>query len=135
MYEVLLPIDRDEQRALTQVDTVLNLPGGPDDVHVTILHSFTDNPEGASIAQLAAARHAKDKLEDEGVSVTLDERSGSPGEAILDQADEQDVDLIVMCGRKRSPAGKVLFGSVTQSVLLDTDRSVLIAHTDEEDED
>nr|WP_276414161.1 universal stress protein [Halomicroarcula sp. XH51] len=42
--------------------------------------------------------------------------------------------MIVLAGRKRSPAGKALFGSVTQDVILGTDRSVLVVSS-ERDED
>ncbi|SEN11578.1 Nucleotide-binding universal stress protein, UspA family [Halorientalis persicus] len=130
MYEILMPIDTDTDRALRQARAVEDLPGGSEDVHVTVLHSFTDNPSGASITQLQSARRAESHLEDAGYSVTLDERSGSPADAILDVAAEDDVDLICIGGRKRSPTGKVLFGSVTQSVLLDADRSVLVCRRD-----
>ena len=54
-------------------------------------------------------------------------RRGTPGEEIVAYADEMDASYIVVGGRRRSPAGKALFGSVTQSVLLDTDRPVLVA--------
>jgi nucleotide-binding universal stress UspA family protein len=34
--------------------------------------------------------------------------------------------MICVAGRKRTPTGKVLFGSVTQAVILDTERPVLV---------
>jgi nucleotide-binding universal stress UspA family protein len=132
MYEILMPIDTDTDRALRQANAVEDLPGEPEDIHVTVLHSFTENPSGASITQLQAARRVESHLDDAGYSVTLDERSGSPADSILEVAAEDDVDLICIGGRKRSPTGKVLFGSVTQSVLLDADRSVLVCRSDED---
>lgn len=52
-------------------------------------------------------------------------RVGDPAEEILDRAKEVDARYIVIGGRSRSPVGKALFGSVTQSVLLDADRPVV----------
>lgn len=40
-------------------------------------------------------------------------------------ADDIDARYIVVGGRKRSPVGKAIFGSVTQSILLNSHRSVV----------
>lgn len=52
-------------------------------------------------------------------------RVGSPVREIMEAADELDARYLVIGGRKRTPTGKALFGSTTQSVLLDADRPVL----------
>ena len=43
---------------------------------------------------------------------------GKPSQRVLEYADDVDADYVVVGGRKRSSVGKVLFGSVTQSILL-----------------
>lgn len=52
---------------------------------------------------------------------------GQPASRIVEYADEQDARYVVVSGRKRSPAGKAIFGSVTQSVLLNADCPVVSA--------
>lgn len=126
MYEIVAAIDDNEQRAKAQAEAIVDMPLDFSDVRVTILHDFTDNPSGASVTQVSSVRRANEIFEDAGIDVVLEESSGRPTEAILELADEVDADMIVLAGRKRTPTGKVLFGSVTQGVILDTDRSVLV---------
>lgn len=52
-------------------------------------------------------------------------RVGQPAEEILAHADAIDARYLVIGGRKRTPAGKALFGSVTQTVILDSQRPVV----------
>lgn len=126
MYEVLLAIDEDEKRALAQARAVTDLPADPEEIHATLFHVFTgDNPGGASVNQVGSVRRAREHLEDAGVAVTLNESSGDPAAEILEAAAEHDVDLVTVSGRQRSPAGKALLGSASQSVLLQSDRPVL----------
>lgn len=125
MYEVLLAVDDSEERAVRQARAVADLPGG-EEVHVTLLHSFTDNPTGASAGQVASVRRAMEILDEAGVETDVYEDSGDPTEAILDTASEVGANVICVGGRRRSPAGKALFGSVAQSVILGADRPVLV---------
>jgi nucleotide-binding universal stress UspA family protein len=126
MYHVIIGIDEDEAHAKQCADEVVSLPGDATEKHVTLIHSFTDNPSGASATQLAPVRAAGDVLEDAGVDYEVTESSGDPAEAIIDAAADADADLIVIGGRKRSPAGKALFGSVTQTVILNAGRPVMV---------
>lgn len=127
MYEILLPVDLEEERAISQARTVTDLPRAADEVHVTLLHVFTDNAEGASVNQVSSVREVQEHLDKAGVEVTLAEQSGDPPTEILDYAAENDSDLICLAGRKRTPAGKVLFGSVTQNVILGTEKPVIVS--------
>lgn len=70
-------------------------------------------------AEEVARTILRDALEDyDRDRVSPDGRVGDPTEAILEAAAELDARYVVVGGRKRSPTGKALFGSVTQSVLL-----------------
>lgn len=51
-------------------------------------------------------------------TIRRDVRGGEAAEGILAAAAELEADLIVLGVRRRSPTGKLLFGSTAQSVLL-----------------
>lgn len=134
MYDVLVAVDENEDRALAQADAVADLAEGREDVAAHLLHVFTDNPDGASVHQLGSVRRSRERLEDAGVEVELAETSGDPAEEILARAREGEVDLVSVAGRKRSPAGKALLGSVSQEVLLGAERPVLFSTVDADGE-
>lgn len=127
MYHVVIGVDDNEERAMACAKAVADLPGGAAETRVTVIHSFTDNPSGASAPQLASVRDVTDFLEEQGIDVEVTESSGDPADQLLEAAREGDADLIVVAGRKRSPTGKALFGSVTQSVILNAERPVMVA--------
>ena len=127
MYEVLLCVDADATSLDRQVAAVTALPDAPGSVHVTVCHVFGDNPSGASATQVTSVRRALDALETADIEASVVGESGNPTDAILRMAAENDADAIYIGGRKRSPAGKALFGSVAQSLILSADRPVLVA--------
>lgn len=127
MYRALIPIDNSEERARAQATAVAELPG-TDEVEAVVLHVFEDEDaaETTSATQMRSGRNAEEVLTEAGVSVEDDSRWGDPAQAILDAANEHDVDAIVLGGRKRSPLGSALFGSVSQAVILDAERPVTV---------
>ncbi len=156
MYRVLLPVDENESRARSQVETVLELPVAAGDLTVDILHVHEDesttDPQWAagegfaeSFAEEMADKvrssdrlpssveTAVDRLESGDHEFTVHERGGEPAVAILEFAAEHDSDTIILGVSGRSPVGKVLFGSVAQAVILDSDRPVTVvpAHASE----
>lgn len=50
---------------------------------------------------------------------------GKPSTQVVDYAANHDARYIVVGGRKRSPTGKVIFGSCAQSILLNAECPVL----------
>lgn len=126
MVRILVALDDEVGQARAQTNAIADIVEASTGSEIDLLHVFGDNPEGASVHQVEAVREASDRLEDLGVEVNLLEASGSPADEILKFADEYDVDQICVGGRKRSPTGKALFGSVTQDVILGTRRPVLV---------
>lgn len=129
---ILLPIDRNEARATAAATAITDLPAATDRVEVTILnvtpevnvqddaivnseewYDETDYPDSVDAAEKI--------LSEASITVRKRRRHADPASVIIEEAAEMDADRIVMSGRKISPVGKVLFGSVTQSVLLDSD--------------
>jgi nucleotide-binding universal stress UspA family protein len=127
MFTVVMGVDRDVGRALSCARTVDRLPGDAGEKSVVLLHSFTDNDGGASAMSVESVSRVRDYLEEHDIEYDVVASSEAPSTAIVETAEQRDADLIVLAGRKRSPAGKVLFGSVTQSVILETSRPVLVA--------
>lgn len=50
---------------------------------------------------------------------------GQPADEVVRYSEKTDARYIVVAPRKRSPAGKALFGSVAQSIVLNADRPVV----------
>lgn len=55
---------------------------------------------------------------------------GDPAEQVVKHADEYEARYIVVGPKSRSPTGKVLFGSVAQSILLNASCSVVATQTE-----
>lgn len=146
MYRVLVPIDTDEARARVQAEAVAALPNASEEVQADLLYVYEEidaAPDEAGDFYIDEINKnlgeyqgmpdtidlAVELLEGADVETAVHDVTGEPAAAILDIADEFDADSIVLGSRRRSPVGKVLFGSVTQAVILDSDRPVMVVPT------
>lgn len=136
MYRVLVPVDLDEDRALAQAEYVASLPNAADTVEAIVLFVFegdsSDELPGSmdqfdrSVLRVGSVMHTRDFLEERDVSVDILEDSVETVENILSVAETRDVDAIVLGGRKRSLPQKALFGSVTEAVIRQSNRPVVV---------
>ncbi|WP_101296977.1 universal stress protein [Halegenticoccus soli] len=76
------------------------------------------------------ARAVVDATTDRRGGVETRGRVGEVVTELLDEADRLDARYVVIGGRKRTPVGKAIFGSTTQSVLLNADVPVVAAMSD-----
>lgn len=125
MYRILLPVDADADRARGQAVFVADLPIPAEEIEVVVTHALTpdeiDAPDEAeAVDRVETVAQAHDYLTERGYDVTLAEGRLPPADGILGLAEEHTADQVVMGSRKRSPTGKVIFGSVAQQVLLES---------------
>jgi nucleotide-binding universal stress UspA family protein len=138
MYRVLLPVGGDVDHVLAAADAVASLPNAADEVETVILNVYEEfevSGEGGRVNSEDVWNEenypesvdvVEDRLREAGVSTSRRREHGDPAEVIVEVGAELDVDNITMSGRRRSPTGKMLFGSTTQSVLLAAERPVTV---------
>jgi len=136
MYRILLPVDNDPDRAHDQAAFVAALPATADDLSVVVTHTLTAEEADAPgdqrrVGQVETVKLVRDYLSERDIAVELAEARHPPADGILELAAEFDADHVAMGSRKRSPAGKVVFGSVAQQVLLEADVPVTVVARDD----
>ncbi len=140
MFTVLLPLDANENRAMAAVDAVTSIPAASDNIEVTVLNvQNKENVKSDTIVKSedwydqekypASVGKAIEMLESEGITVKKRREHDEPADAIVSIAEEISADRIVMAGRKKSPTGKAIFGSITQTVLLNSEIPVTVVMT------
>lgn len=87
------------------------------------VHSFSQEADSAArfakaVVENSLGDYDRDRVETVG-------RVGDPADEVGAVARELDARYVVIGGRKRSPTGKAIFGSQTQSILLNADRPVV----------
>lgn len=88
-----------------------------------------EREEIEAVAEKVASEIASEAIEDDfeyGVAAFV----GDPVEELSTFAEEHDVEYLVIGGRKRSPIGKLVFGSTAQSILLNYDRPIVSVRVD-----
>lgn len=92
-------------------------------------HSFTQEADSAARFAKAVLQNTIEEYDTDRVETVG--RVGDPVEEVHAVADDLEASYVVIGGRKRSPTGKAIFGSRTQSILLNADRPVVTVMEDE----
>lgn len=136
MNTILLAIgDSDENRIDQLLDETIAI-AGPTGATVVLGHVFTheaydkartdlsfDGPAAEVTPDVVAERYsiireAAKTLADHGIDTEIRGILGEDGEAVVDLAERIEADRILIGGRRRTPAGKAVFGSTAQAILL-----------------
>ena len=85
--------------------------------------------DGSETAGEAVLKESAEKAQEAGVDVETFAREGDPADAILDVAEEQNADLIVVGNKGMTGAKRFLLGSVPNKVSHHAPCSVMIIRT------
>lgn len=137
----------DAERTNRLAETAIDI-AGPADATVVLGHVFTESEYKHAIDRLGfdatngeispnkvANRHAtvrklSDRLDEANVESAVGGAVGDHGDSIVGMAEESGADMVIVGGRQRSPAGKAVFGSTAQEVMLSAPCPVTFVRAD-----
>jgi nucleotide-binding universal stress UspA family protein len=146
---ILVALGPDDRARLDRLaEEAIDL-AGPSGARVVVGHVFTreeyaDSRDALDFApdseatpdvvagRLSTARDLGAALSAADVEYEVRGALGESGEGISALAEDVDADLVVVGGRRRSPTGKAVFGSVAQEVMLSAPCPVTFVRADTE---
>ncbi|QKY16581.1 universal stress protein [Halorubrum sp. CBA1229] len=133
---VLLAVGTEDETQTEQIAREAIAVAGPTGAEVVLTHVFTDeefdgirsklgvddSSEG-STPDAVAERHTTTRalakaLDEAGVDYSIRGAVGDHADEVVGVASAVEADRVVVGGRRRSPTGKAVFGSVAQEVIL-----------------
>lgn len=131
---VLIATEDSRERMLPIVEHAVVIVAALD-ADVTLLHVYTESEfdrrldefemSSADPSDIAKRnqmiREAAEVFHKRDVDVSVDAAVGDPATMVIKYVEEHGVDHVFLGGRRRSPSGKALLGSVAQDVLLSVD--------------
>ncbi len=147
---ILVAVDSDDSETIEQLaETAVDI-AKPADANVVVGYIFSNgeydnarerlqfDPDSEVTPDVVAermvgVRELIELLTDAGVAHRVRGRlanGGDDGELLADLGDENTVDLAVVGGRGRTPAGKAVFGSTAQTLMLSAGYPVTYVRTE-----
>jgi nucleotide-binding universal stress UspA family protein len=109
----------DSLRALER--TVDRAAVAGDDLTVAVV----ENPDSAAAIE-EITRRAEEAIADAGIDAEIRHVEGDPGSRLVDIAEREGFDEIVLGGGQTSPMGKITVGPIAEFVLLNSMTSVTL---------
>jgi len=109
----------DSLAALDQ--TVERAVAASDDLTVAVL----ENPDSPHTPE-EVVEHVEEQLAETDLDASIRRVEGDPGSRLVDLAESEDFDGIVLGGGERSPMGKINLGSIAEFVILNATTSVTL---------
>ena len=92
-----------------------------DDLTVAILDNPESEPEPGALEE-----GARERLADAGLDAEIRRLEGHPGSRLVEAAEREEFDRIVLGGGERSPMGKITVGHVAEFVILNATTTVTL---------
>ncbi|GAB3023060.1 universal stress protein [Natronobiforma cellulositropha] len=116
---VLLGIEGSDESVRALEATLERTLEADDELTVAVVEKSTAE---RSVAETRAL--ATDRLETAGIDATVTTLEGDPGSALVDFAERESFDMVVIGGGTQSPMGKIRLGPITEFVLLNAPATV-----------
>jgi nucleotide-binding universal stress UspA family protein len=113
--KVLLGIGGSEDSLNALEKTVSRAGEAGDELTVAVVENPESDRDPSTVAEAA-----RKSLEDAGLSGDVRELSGDPGSALVELAESEGFDQIVLGGGERSPMGKIRLGHIAEFVIVNS---------------
>jgi nucleotide-binding universal stress UspA family protein len=119
--KLLLGVGGSEDSFRALDETVRRADGAGDDLTVAVL----DNPESEPSPAEVETR-VRERLAEAGLDAEVRRLEGDPGSRLVEIAESEGFDQIVIGGGQTSPMGKIKIGQVAEFVLLNSHVTVTL---------
>lgn len=119
--KVLLGIGGSEDSFRALEEAIARAREADDDLTIAVL----ENPDSTPAVE-EVRRRVEEALDDAGFAAEVRTLSGHPGSRLLEVAESEGYDRIVLGGGETSPLGKVQLGAISEFVLLNARTSVTL---------